>query len=112
MLFPPKATVPLKSALKVQLTKATAPCSTSMVQDIMALQQAHPNSFDVIGNMSGTYANRTNPKVLPVQHARCKNQFKYMEQIECTVDEMVGKGVIVPVSWPMMGIFANISLQT
>ena len=52
--FLPKAIIPLKSALKAQLTKASAPCSTSTVQDMMALKQVFPNFFDTIGNMSGT----------------------------------------------------------
>ena len=51
----PKAVIPIKSALKAQLPKATPPCSISMVQDIMALRWAFPNSFDTIGNMSDLY---------------------------------------------------------
>ena len=34
----PKAIMPIKLALKTQLPKATSPCSTSVVQDIMVLK--------------------------------------------------------------------------
>ena len=50
--------------------------------------------------MSGTYTIRTDPSITPVQHACRKVPIKYMEQIEFTLDEMVKKGVIVPVSQP------------
>ena len=63
--IPQKGIIPLKSALKPQSTKATAPCSTSVVQNIMALKQAFPDSFNTIGNMSSTYIIRTNPTVSP-----------------------------------------------
>ena len=96
----PKAIIPLKSALKVQLTKATAPCSTSAVQDIMALKWAFLDSSDTFGNMSGTYTIRTDPSVLPIQHAPCKVPITYREQIECTLNGMVTKGIIAPVSRP------------
>ena len=74
-----KAISPLKSALKAQLTKVTTPCSTSMVWDIMVLKQAFPNSFNTIGNMSWTYTIRTDPSVLPIQHAQCKVPIEYRE---------------------------------
>ena len=63
----------------------------------MALQQAFPDFFDVIGNMSVTYDNRTNPQVLPVQHAQHKVLVEHREQIECTLNDMIEKGVIVPI---------------
>ena len=73
---------------------------TAQVQDIMALKWAFPDSFDTIGNMSGTYTIRTDPTILPIQHAQQKVPTEYWEQIECTVNEMVKKGVITPVSQP------------
>ena len=66
----------------------------------MALKQAFPNSFDTIGNMSGTYTIRTDPDVLPVQHAHHKVPIEYWEKIKNMHNDMVTKGVIAPVSWP------------
>ena len=53
-----------------------------------------------IGNMSGTYTNRTDPNILPVQHAQCKVPIEYWEQIEKMLDDMAAKGVIAPFSQP------------
>ena len=50
--------------------------------------------------MSGTYTIKTNPSIPPVQHAQHKVPIEYQEQIECTLDDMIGKGVIAPVSQP------------
>ena len=71
-----------------------------MAQDIVTLKQTFPGSFDTTRNMSGTYTIRTDPSVLPVQHAQCKVPTEYWEQIKCTLNDMVNKGVIVPVSQP------------
>ena len=49
-------------------------------------------------NMPGTYTIWTDPSVTPVQHAQQKVPIEYQEQIECTLNDMVVKGVIVPVS--------------
>ena len=57
-----------KSALKVKLTKMNSPCSTTVVQDIIALKQAFLASFNTTGNISWTYTIRTNPSITPVQH--------------------------------------------
>ena len=97
---PHKPIIPTKSAFKAKLTKVTSPCSPSVVQDIIALKQAFPGSLDTIGNKSRTYIIRTDPSITPVQHAQRKVPIKYWEQIEHTLDEMVEKGVIVPVSQP------------
>ena len=86
------------SAFKVQSPKVTSPCATAQVWDTMALKRAIPNSFDTINNMSRTYTIRTDPNILPIQHAWQKVPIKYREQIECTLDDMVEKGVIAPVS--------------
>ena len=66
----------------------------------MVLKRAFPNSFDITGNMPGTYTIRTDPAFPPVQHIRCKVPIEYREQIEKALDEMVLKGVITPVSKP------------
>ena len=87
-----------KSALKVKLTKAICPCTTTMVQDIITLKQAFIASFDTTGNKFGTYTIRTNPSFTPVQHAHRKVPIEYWEEIECILDEMVKKGVITLVS--------------
>ena len=97
---PHKPIIPTKLALKAKSTKVTSPCSPFMVQDIIALKWAFPGSFDTIGNMSRTYTIRTDPSVPLVQHAWRKVPMEYWEQIECTLNEMVEKGVIVPVSQP------------
>ena len=47
----------------------------------------------------------------PVQHAWRKVPIEYQEQIECTLDDMVNKGVIAPVSMPSKMISSLISLQ-
>ena len=83
---------------KAQLPKATSPCTTAQVLDLMALKQAFPNSFNTIGNMPRTYTIRTNPSVSPIQHAQQKVPIEYWEQIECTLDDMITKGVIASVS--------------
>ena len=64
------------------------------------LKQAFPASFDNIGNIPGTYTIRTDPSITPVQHTQRKAPIKYREQIECTLNETVKKGVIMPVSLP------------
>ena len=46
------------------------------------------------------YTIRTDPSILPVQHAQWKVHIEYQEQIECTLNDMVNKGVIAPVSQP------------
>ena len=50
--------------------------------------------------MSRAYTIRINPSIIPVQHAHRKVLIDYREQIECTLNEMVEKGVIAPVSQP------------
>ena len=85
---------------KGEFSRVTSPTSTAIVQDIIALKQVFPDSFDTIGNMSGTYTIRTDPYVAPVQHAQWKIPIEYQEQIEHTLDDMVDKGVIAPVSQP------------
>ena len=46
------------------------------------------------------YTIRTDPNILPIQHVQCKVPIEYQEQIENMFDDMVTKGVIVPVSGP------------
>ena len=50
--------------------------------------------------MLGTYTIRTDPNTAPVQHTQWKVPIEYQEQIEHTLNEMVAKGVIVPVCQP------------
>ena len=69
-----------------------------MVQEIIALKWAFLASFDAIGNISGTYTIRTDPSITPVQYGQSKVPIEYREQIECTLSDMVEKGVIAPVS--------------
>ena len=80
-------------------------------QDIIALKWAFPDSFNTIGNMSGTYTIRTNPSVTPVQHAWQEVPKEYQEKIECTLDYMVNKGVIAHLPADQVGIFPNIPQQ-
>ena len=89
-----------KSALKVKLTKVTSPCTMAVVHKIVTLKQAFLASFNTIGNMSGTYTIRTNPSITPVPHVHRKVPIEYRGQIECTLSEIVKKGVIMPVSQP------------
>ena len=86
-----------KSVFKVMLTKVTSLCSTTVVQDIITLKQAFLISFDTTGNISRTHTTRTNASITPVKHAQRKVPIKSREQIECTLDEMVKKGVLTPV---------------
>ena len=81
--------------------EVTTPPSTAVVQDIIAMKQAFHNSFNTIGNTCGTYTIRTNPAITPVQHTLQKVPIEYQEQIECTLEDMVNKGVITPVSHPI-----------
>ena len=67
-----------------------------MVQDIITLSQDFPDSFNTIGNMSI----RTDPNGAPVQHAQWKVPIECREQIECTLNDIVKKGMITPVSQP------------
>ena len=50
--------------------------------------------------MSGTYTIRTDSSITPVWHAHRKVPIEYCEQIEHTLDAMIKKGVIVPLSQP------------
>ena len=75
--------------------------NVSQVWDIMVLKRAFPDSFDTIGNMPSTYPIRTDPSVSLVQHARWKVPIEYRDQIEKALDDMVLKGVIVPVPKPI-----------
>ena len=50
--------------------------------------------------MSGTYTIRTDTNVLPIQHTGCMVPNEYREQIESTLNDMVTKGLIAPVSQP------------
>ena len=50
--------------------------------------------------MAITYTIRTDPNISPVQHARRKVPIEYQEQIQCTLNDMVAKGVITPASQP------------
>ena len=84
---------------KAQSPKVISPCTTAQVWDVMALNRAFPNSINTIGNMPGTFAIRTDPSVPPVQQSWSKVPIEYWEQIEHTVNDMVTKGVIAPVSW-------------
>ena len=88
----------IKSHIKAKLTKVTSPCTTTMVQDIVTLKWVFLASFNTIGNMSGTYTIRTNPSITPGQHSCRKVSIEYRDQIECTLNEMVKKGVNVSVS--------------
>ena len=47
--------------------------------------------------MSRTYTIRTNPAITPLHH-QWKIPIEYWEQIECTLNNMVDKSVIAPVS--------------
>ena len=49
--------------------------------------------------MPGTYTIRTDPSIPPVQHTQQKVPIEYQEQIEHTLNDIVNKGVIMPVSW-------------
>ena len=48
--------------------------------------------------MSGSCAIRADPSITPVQHAQQKVPIENQKQIKCTLNEMVNKGVITPVS--------------
>ena len=50
--------------------------------------------------MSRMYTIRTDPSIPPVQHAQKKVPKGYQEQIKHTINDMVNKGVIAPVSQP------------
>ena len=67
---------------------------------MMALKRAFSNSFNTIGNMSGTYTIRTEPNILPVQHVQWTVPIEYWEQIKKMVDDMVKKAVIMSISCP------------
>ena len=86
----------LLSYPKAQSPKVTSPCSTAQVWDIMPLKWAFPNSFNTIGNMPSTYTIRTDPSAPLVQHTWQKVPIEYWEQIKCTVNDMVTKGLIAP----------------
>ena len=62
--------------------------TTADVQDIAAIKNAFPKSFDRVGNMPGTYTIRTDPSIPPVQHARCKVLNECKEQIEKALQHM------------------------
>ena len=68
-------------------------------QDIVALKCTFPGSFDTISKMPSTYTIRTDPNITPVWHVSRKVPMVYWEQIECTLNDMVTKGLIAPVSW-------------
>ena len=75
---PTLANAPLPSITKsilchpeVQSLPVTSPHNVAQVQDIMVLKRAFPDSFDIIGNMPGTYTIRTDPSVPPVQITHC-----------------------------------------
>ena len=53
------------------------------------LQTLYPNSFNQIGDMSGEYNIKTDPRVLPVQHRRHKVPIKHKAEIEKELNEMV-----------------------
>ena len=46
------------------------------------LQTLFPNSFDRIGDMSSRYDIKTDPRVPPVQHGRCKVPIEHKAEIE------------------------------
>ena len=96
----PMAPKPILCCPEMESPPATSPHSTVLVQDIIVLKRAFPDSFDTIGNMPGTYTIRTDPSIPPVQHARHKVPIEYKEQIEKALDEMVLKGMITPASRP------------
>ena len=50
--------------------------------------------------MPGTYTIRTNPSEPSVQHAWCEVHIECEEQIECTLNDIVTKGVITPFYQP------------
>ena len=64
----------------------------------MVLRRAFLDPFETTGNMPGTYTIRTDLAIHPVQHAWQKVNIQFRDQIEKALDEMVQKGVIVPVS--------------
>ena len=89
----------LQSALKPHtpdLSKLTI-SPNAVARDIVALKCTSPSS---IGNMPKSYTIRTDPNKALVQHARRKVPIDYQEQIECNFNDMVTKGVVVPVSQP------------
>ena len=67
------------------------------------LQTLYPNSFDWIGDMSGEYNIKTDPRVPPVQHRRRKVPIKHKAEIKKELNEMVCQGIIVkqmePTPW-------------
>ena len=67
------------------------------------LQTLYPNSFDQIGDMSGEYDIKTDPRVPPVQHRWCKVPIEHKVEIEKELNEMVCQGIIAkqmePTPW-------------
>ena len=76
----------------------TGSTSIDSTRDVQALL---PNSFDHIGDMSGGYSIKTDPTVLPVQHARQKVLIEYKEEIKKELGEMVCQGIITKQTEPM-----------
>ena len=64
------------------------------------LQTLYPNSFNWIGDMSGEYDIKTDPRVPPVQHGRHKVPMKPKVEIEKELNEKVHQGVIVTQTEP------------
>ena len=93
MSLPPNPNQPWRQSS----TKATSPTSTTLVQDIVTLKWAFPDSLDTIENISGTYTIRDWPKHCPCPACQRKTPIEYLEQIEHTLNDMVDKEVIAPV---------------
>ena len=68
---------------------------TIQINSTRDLQTLYPNSFNLIGDMSGKYDIKTDPRVPPVQHGRWKVPIEHKAEIEKELNEMVHQGIIV-----------------
>ena len=88
----------IKASSQGKIDKSDLPSSTAMVQDIIALKQAFPDSFDTIANMSGTYTIRANPSVTPVQHTLYEGSYWLLGTDWVHLQWHGQQGVLAPVS--------------
>ena len=74
--------------------------TTADVRDIIAHNNAFPNSFDTTGNMPEQYTIRVESSVPPVQHSSRKVLIEAREEIGKALQKMVDNGIFAPVTEP------------
>ena len=68
----------------------------ALIKDKEQLTAMYPNSFDRIGSLKGEYTIKIDPRIGPIQQARCKVPIESKEAICAALDSMIAEDILEP----------------